>query len=387
MTALTIFHVVVLIALTTLALQTILNLRAVRRLSDVPPPLHTSPTVSVLIPARNEATCIEACIAAWRRQEYASYEVLIFDDDSTDETAERARAAAAGASNVQVIRGGPLPDGWRGKTHACHRLRDHARGDVLVFADADVVPAPLTLACAVGALQTGGVHVLSALPSHTSARPVLRALTAIQNWAALTLAPLWLRAVRRTPCFAVMNGQFFMMGAGVYDASGGFGVVSGSLGEDAVLGRRLVALGYEVELVDGTRMLACHGYSRYRDLWQANVRNLAAVLFGSSTMLLVSAAALATVYLGPLVLIVLGAALGHAGRTAWTWLPLLECVLSVGARALVGRRTGHGVLLALLHPLTVGMLVAMQLQAFSCGRGHGEVEWRGRRYRAMDEPA
>jgi glycosyltransferase involved in cell wall biosynthesis len=386
MAAFTMFHAFVVAILAALGVQTILNARAMRRLSAPSSP-STWPTVSVLIPVRNEASRIAACVAAWRVQDYPNYEVVIYDDDSSDRTRPHVEHAAAGAANIRVIVGARLPAGWRGKTHACHRLRESARGDILVFADADVEPRPSALAAAVATLGAVGGHACSALPSHAPLSPLLRAIVGLQNWAAMSVAPIWLPAARRRRTFAMLNGQFIVIAAAVYDAAGGFSAVKESLAEDTAFGRRLVALGYRVELVDGSQRLTCRSYARLADLWRANVRNLAAVLFGSPWLLLGSAVVLGTVYIAPLALLGLGPVFGRAGSLAWTWLPAAEIALAIGARAVVDHRSGHGVWVAALHPLAIASLIAMQCDALTRMRRGGEVEWRDRRYRVTDEVA
>jgi len=386
MTALAVFHTFVLGVLAALAVQTLLNVRTMRRLSTSSSPA-TWPRVSVLIPARNEADGIEACIAAWRSQQCPDYELVIFDDDSSDGTGLRIANATAGATNIRVIEGGRLPSGWRGKTHACHRLREHARGDVLVFADVDVTPAPSALASALAAFQAAGGQALSALPSHAPLPPLLRAIVGLQHWAAVTVAPVWLSSVGRHRTLAMLNGQFVVISAAVYDAAGGFSAVRGSLAEDTAFGRRLVGLGYRVAFVDGTRVLRCHAYARLADVWHANVRNLASVLFGSPRLLLGSAVILTLVYVVPPLLVGVGAILGHAGTLAWTWLPAVEIGLAIATRAVVDHRAGHSVWLAAFHPLAVAWLVGMHADALARSRRRGDIEWRGRRYRVTDEVA
>src|SRR2546427_10989379 len=101
--------------------------------------------LNVWIPARNEAGRIGRCVEHWAAQEYPDYEVFVYDDDSSDDTAAHAEAAAAGRGRVRVIRGGPLPEGRRGKAFACHRRRAYPRRGILVLPAADVTPSPLAL--------------------------------------------------------------------------------------------------------------------------------------------------------------------------------------------------------------------------------------------------
>src|SRR5690606_25074133 len=92
--------------------------------------------VSVVVPARDEAERLPRLLAALVAARPRPHEVIVVDDGSADGTCEV--AAAAGATVIRVER----PAGWTGKAYACQRGADAAQGDVLVFLDADVEPAP-----------------------------------------------------------------------------------------------------------------------------------------------------------------------------------------------------------------------------------------------------
>jgi chlorobactene glucosyltransferase len=184
-----------------------------------------------------------------------------------------------------------------------------------------------------------------------------------------------------------MNGQFLAIRAGVYDASGGFAAVRSALAEDAALGRRLVALGYAVGLLDGAGLLTCRPYGRAREAWSANVRNLGAVLGGSTALLLLAAAALAAVYVAPLVLLALGILRHTPNEVLLTGLPIAEIALGVVPRLVTDARAGYPRWVALLHPLAIGALVGMCLQAAARARRGRPVTWRGRTYDQGDRAA
>jgi chlorobactene glucosyltransferase len=377
-TGLWLWHALAGALLSAIGLQTVLNLRRVPRLGRMPAAAPW-PRLAVLIPARNEAPRIGATVRAWAGQEYPRFEVVVYDDDSTDDTATRALAAAPSAGHVRVVRGSPLPPGWRGKPHACHWLRQATEAEVLIFADADVTPAPGTLSRTAGALATLGVAALSALPSHQSPSLAVQAVVALQNWAALAFVPLWLGGLQRRSLLAVLNGQFLAIHADAYDAVGGFAAVRDSLGEDTALGRRLVAGGYRLALLDGTDLLTCHPYARLRELWQANVRNLPAIFFDSTTFLAGATTGLALLCLGPFALLVLGAVAPHPAPM-WPWASLGEIVLCLLSRAAVDHRARYAPGLALLHPLAVAALIAMAADSALRRHRRGSVTWRGRNY-------
>jgi len=378
--ALVIFHACVAGLLVVIAIHAGLNRVRMPRLARLPSPARP-PRIAVLIPARDEEDGIGACVGQWVRQAYPNYEVIVFDDDSRDATA--ARAAAAGDARVRVVRGTGLPRGWQGKAHACHRLRELADADLLVFADADVRPAPETLRQVAGAFESLGVDALSALASHTSPSLAVRVVVAVQNWAPLAFVPLWCRPAWRSPLFATMNGQFIAIRASAYDRSGGFAAVRELLGEDVRLGRRLAALGCSVALVDGAALLSCQPYVRFRDLWVGNVRGFAVAML-SPLLLATIATAAALLYLGPPALLLTGLVRGQATSAVWTWLPLGEIFVGVVSRVITDGAAGYPRWLALSHPAAIMAIVGMCVDTLWRTARRGRVEWRGRRYDLRD---
>src|SRR5690606_4280868 len=138
-------------ALVTLLAITYNNVRRFLRLQV---PVNESagdavPCVSVLIPARNEATVIGESVQLLSAQEYPQREIIVLDDNSEDGTG---RIVQQAAGDVRVLSGSPLPAGWMGKNWACEQLARHAQGDILLFTDADVRWQPGALAAVVDLL-------------------------------------------------------------------------------------------------------------------------------------------------------------------------------------------------------------------------------------------
>ncbi|HUR59114.1 MAG TPA: glycosyltransferase family 2 protein, partial [Opitutaceae bacterium] len=134
--------------------RTLLNLALVPRLRAGAP--TQGPLVSVLIPARNEALTIERTVLAFFAQHYSAIEIIVVDDRSTDGTGAILDALAATHPSLTVIRGVETPSGWLGKTWALHQAAAQARGEALLFVDADVVYGPDAVAAAVAYLQGSG---------------------------------------------------------------------------------------------------------------------------------------------------------------------------------------------------------------------------------------
>src|SRR5207253_4207054 len=127
-------------------------------------PLVTGPLVSVIIPARDEAVNIEACVRSAVATDYQAVEVIVVDDRSTDGTPEIVERLADGPESrgrARLVRGAELPAGWFGKQWALVQGYRAARGELLLFVDADTRQHPELIARAVGVLTTERVALVS----------------------------------------------------------------------------------------------------------------------------------------------------------------------------------------------------------------------------------
>src|SRR6202007_2950748 len=93
--------------------------------------LAQPPTVSVIIPARNEEACLGDCLQSLVAQSGVEFEIIVVDDHSADRTREIARSFPR--NKVRVIEAGPLPEGWTGKNNAVTTGVRRARGEWFLF--------------------------------------------------------------------------------------------------------------------------------------------------------------------------------------------------------------------------------------------------------------
>src|ERR1700736_3336983 len=137
------------------------NLLVIPVLMEEQPPVH-QPLVSVLIPARNEEHRIGKCLKSLLNQSYSNLEILVLDDQSEDDTA--GVVTTIRGSNLRLIAGKTLPPGWVGKSWACQQLADEARGELLLFTDADTIHPPGTISAVVSKQAATGADLLTVWP-------------------------------------------------------------------------------------------------------------------------------------------------------------------------------------------------------------------------------
>lgn len=343
----------------------------------------TGPLVSIIVPARNEAENIGACIATLLDAQYPRREIIVVDDHSTDGTADIARILAArGGGVLRLIESEPLPDGWVGKCWACWQGYQAAQGDVLLFTDADTRHDEMLLGHALGALQKSGASLVSVAP-----RQLMDGF-----WERTVLPHIFLliyvrfrdlERVNRTrnPRDVIANGQFLMFPRADYEALDGHRAVRGEVVEDLRLAQRTVASGRRLFIARADRLMETRMYRSLGDIVEGWSKNLA---LGSRTTVdgwlrpaLPWLAALTLVLLWVVPPLLLGLSLFGVVTPALRGWASLATGASVAFWILAYARMQVPVPNALMYP--VGGLAAALLFLRSAARG-GSVGWKGRTY-------
>lgn len=341
----------------------VVNVRLLRR-----PVLgaRTSRRVSVLVPARDEARQIGACVRSLLPQHVA--EILVLDDCSTDGTGDIARAAAAGDPRVRVLRGESPPPGWLGKPHACAQLAAAAAGssEVLVFVDADVRLVPGAVAEAVELLDRFGLDLISPHPRQLAETVSERLVQPLLQWSWLSFLPLRLAERSARPSLGAANGQFLLVRRAAYLRAGGHAAVRAAVLDDLALLRAVKRAGGRGGMVDGTRLASCRMYAGWPALRDGYGKSLWAA-FESPSGDAAVVALLGVTYVLPAVAALRGSRAGAVGYLA-----------GVAGRVVAARATGgRGWPDALAHPASVVVFGYLAARS-TVQRRRGTLRWKGR---------
>ncbi|HZU22313.1 MAG TPA: glycosyltransferase family 2 protein, partial [Terriglobales bacterium] len=229
-----------------------------------------SPRVSVLVPARNEEQNLAACLASLASQAAVDYELIVIDDNSSDRTAEIARSF----SRVHLISAGPLPAAWCGKQHALNCGVQHARGEWLLFTDADTVHAAGSLARAIAEAQQFGAALLSYSPRQVVRTAWERAVMPVV-FAELARAYRPVEVSDPASPAAAANGQYLLMRRDAYEAIGGHAAVRASLLEDVALARLAKQRGLVIRFRYAGDAVSTRMYRSFAALREGWTKNLA----------------------------------------------------------------------------------------------------------------
>ncbi len=237
-------------------------------------PVSGNPLVSVLIPARNEEKNLPVLLEALTKQDYKNFEVIVYDDHSEDETPQILKRFVEKDPRIGWERGAQVPPGWTGKNHACHRLGEAARGDILLFLDADVMVSTDMLRKAAGTFLHYQLSLLSIFP-HQLLKSRGEWLTIpLMNWILLSLLPLILVRKSRRPSLAAANGQFMMFDSQVYKTHGWHEQVKQNLVEDIVISRMMKEKGFRIATLLGKNDVMCRMYTSWQEAVNGFAKNV-----------------------------------------------------------------------------------------------------------------
>lgn len=331
--------------------------------------------ISMLIPLRNESLHASRLVQVLLMQDDLNFEVLLLDDESTDDTVEHALKATKGDPRVRVLAGKPLPDGWVGKNWACAQLAAEARGDVLVFTDADVYWAPDALHKVRRALENTDVDCYSICPTQGSFSWAERLVVPLM---ALNLAYLPISAVNHLPwpTFATASGQCMIFKRAAYEKVGGHEAVKNHVVEGGVLAKRVKHLGLKLRLVDGAGNISSRTYRGWEDVRDGFAKNIL-YGYGSPWKLLILTLFHWLVFMVPWLWLFIGWIGGSTLKYPIWALALTGTGLAV--RALTAKATRQRVGDAFLLPVSVFLLTLIAGRAL---RWHwfGGGSWKGRAF-------
>lgn len=355
-----------------LAAHAAVNLRQIARPSSVSGPVLVE-RISVLIPARNEVHRLGPVLASVLEQRgIADLEVIVLDDGSSDGTADIARSTAGADPRFRLLEGSDEspPVGWLGKPWACHRLSEQATGSVLVFLDADVILEPWAVHAAVSHMRTAEMQLVSPYPRQVAVTLAERVTQPLVNWSWMTTLPMTL-ARTSSPAFCAAIGQFLVVDAQAYRASGGHEPVRGFVVEDVEVLRSMKRAGFRGLPVNGSGLASCRMYSDAGEVYDGYTKSLWSV-FGSLPGAVGGVSAMVLIYVIPPVVM-----MTSRDRVARRW-GALGYVSGVAGRAMTSAATGERLLPdCLTHPLSIGAFASMTIASVIRYR-RGGLTWKGR---------
>jgi glycosyltransferase involved in cell wall biosynthesis len=349
-------------------------------LADPPP---DPPFVSVVIPARNEARNIEACVRSILTNDYPAFEVVVVDDQSSDGTGDIARRIATGDPRVRVVRTGAPPEGWFGKQWACQTGANDSKSEIVLFADADTRHRHDLITRSINAMLRRNADLFTLMGSQELGSFWERMIQP-QVFSILLTRYGGSESITKSKLVTnkIANGQCLFVRRAAYDELGGHSLVKSHVADDLMMAQRFFKSGRHVVVEQGVDQLSTRMYTSLGELiagWGKNVfaggRDAVPLgwlgrLFFPITLL----SAPVSGFLPALILIAsIFVALPHA-LILFAWITQIALWISWTALYLMMRQSP---VYAAIGPIGAAMTGYIFLRAMLRGQ---RVTWKGRSY-------
>ncbi|MBI9094686.1 MAG: glycosyltransferase [Sphaerochaeta sp.] len=346
-------------------------------------PLTEKSLVSVAIPVRNEEHCIEACVSSLIEQTYGNIEILILDDNSTDNTASEVHKLQDRDPRVRVIRGKALKQGWRGKLYAMQQLYENSKGEYILFTDADTVHNPNSVEYGLGIIINEHASMVSGYPKQKGKHLWVQTLVSAMLFNTVLYVPLWLQQKMQLATFSMAIGQYLFLKRTFLEDIDGFTSLPNVICDDVILARTCTRTAHKYVFADMKDALSCQMFSTFKGGFEGLERSITGVLtfkaymvplmvLVASVLLACAVAPLATVAM--LIAVLIDPALSE--------LPFLlmagGTLLLFGSWTATGLYHGFPLKVAIQGPIAFVFVVAMYLHGYYRKVSGKGFMWKGR---------
>lgn len=361
-----------LLALVATGLDLRLGMSRIERLAALPGHQGPAPLVSLVVAARNEERNVEAAARSLLAQGYPSLEIIAVEDRSTDRTATILDALAAVEPRLRVIHVTTLPPGWLGKNHALSVGAMAARGEWLLFADADVIMTPDSISRAVAYAERRGLDHLTILPDTLMPGLLLQAFVIVGIIVfAMALRPWKARDPRSRHFVGV--GAFNLVRASAYARAGGHETIRLRPDDDIKLGKILKRSGARQDAVMGQGMVSVEWYRTLGETVDGLMKNSFAVVQYNPLLMLAGVAFYLVLGLAPVAGLLLGTG-------PLRWLGGIAVVWQLLVHASVAREARLPLPAVLLYPVVYLVFAWIVFRALVLNLWQGGIVWRGTFY-------
>ena len=353
-----------------------------------------SPLISIIVPARNEERGILRCIDSLLTQDYDNYEVIVVNDGSTDKTGDilaELQRTHVHKERLRVLHlQDELPSGWAGKPHALHSGVEQARGEWLLFTDADTWHMPNALRSAITQALTEECDMFSLITTQELPSFWERTLMPMAFLLISTLYPLKL-VNNPNSKIALANGQYILIRHKVYADLGGYArtELQGTLVDDLDLANTVKSNGYKLRLIDGNGLVHVRMYQSFGEIWRGWRKNVYVGNRGGWPHVLLQLLTFPIIAVVPFLLpfyaLYVGLTCkrntkGGVSTREASLAAIIELTPLLAHRAWTNQNKNVPWYYALTHPLAAVIfegILAQSMWRIVTGKG---VDWRGRQY-------
>lgn len=333
---------------------------------------HPLPAVSVVIPARNEERNLEQALESVLALDYPDLEIIVVNDRSTDDTGVILEKMAERDAHLVVVTIDDLPAGWIGKPYALHVGAQQARGEFILFTDADIVFHPSALRKAMVHVQANGFDHVTVIPQGTMPGSFLTAVSATFGMFMFIIFKPW--QARNPQSRRYMGiGAFNLIRTSVYRALGGHEPLALRPDDDLRFGMMVKDHGYRQDVLNGRGMVTVEWYRSVTELIDGLMKNMFAGMGYRVSLVMAATLAALVMHIWPWIGVWVTGGWPRAGYAV----TIVMMIVSFGSvMAPFGVKFWQGLLL----PITIGLLVYIQCRSAALALWRGGIVWRGTFY-------
>ncbi|WP_226658075.1 glycosyltransferase [Pseudalkalibacillus hwajinpoensis] len=334
--------------------------------------------VSILVPLRDEERNVKGLVHSFKKLTYHNFEVLFLDDHSSDQTLRLLQKHTKNDTRFTILKGNVLPEGWTGKVYACHQLSEHARGEYLLFNDADLRLSPDAVQASLALMKRKRASMLTGFPAFPVSLFLEKLLVPLQHFVVFFHLPLAPANKTTLPSFTAAHGAFIMVHKETYKQVGGHNTIRDTLLDDIDLAKAFKRKGKHVLLANITKMVTCYMYQTNREVWNGFTKNLFPGLGRSRFLIAVLFLFYGCFYVGPLVFFLIGLYTTFTDSFQFNlFIPYLLIVLQ---KAWIDVKTNQRVTLSFFMPLSAIAFMMLLIHSMRTGLKQKGYVWKGRTY-------
>lgn len=367
-------QILILLFLFLIFLNLLQNLKKLRGQENLRPqkPL---PLISVLVPARNEERNIKRCVNSLLHSDYPKLEIIVLDDHSKDKTYKIVKKISEHRRNLRVIKGKELPPGWNGKNWACHQLSQVARGEWLLFTDADTIHKPQSISRALALAQSKKSVFVSCLPRFITKTWSEKLYFPVIHFVFVALFPLKLINRSKDSRLSFAIGPFLFIQRDFYFSWGGYESIRSEIVDDIAMARKVKEAGGRTAILDGTKIMEVRFYTSFKEVWNGFSKNSYEAIGRAPHLVALLFIGCYFLFIYPYI------SLWDAFQSNQSLtLPFLQVSTIALTKLILSVRFKVNVFFGQLHPFTVCFALLILLNSFRLCLFKKKIEWKERLY-------
>ena len=341
--------------------------------------LNTKDLISILIPARNEEDIIESTIRSILKQNYQNFELIILNDNSTDQTKNIVEKLSMKNSQINLIDGAKLPQGWLGKNWACHQLSKQSKGKYILFIDADTQIDKNTLSDALSVIKQDNIDLLSLVPDRDTILIADNAMKKIISWFIVCWLPMKLALSLNAPFLSATFGQFMLFKKSSFNNIGGFESIKDNPVDDFQLGRNIKRNKLRWTLYDGAKRISTRTYKTNKDFISGYSKNIfPAVGYSISVFVSIFSILLSFVLFSTIPMILY--LIGMEQNAEFIILSITLLILLILSWTIVTIRFNYSIVTPFSFPILISLILLLAARSFADNMFYSST-WKDRKYK------